>query len=313
MDKIVIHVGLHKTASTFFQNKIWPGVENYRYIGRPYTQHNHAFNKLQYADGSLYDSSEVGSQIDKIKENKLLLSDESFSGKPYFFSYINRAIIAERLKELFPDANIVLFIRDQKDILLSIYNQYIKIGAGVKRMEDLFWYPRKDYSLEDYRNRPFDYDLSTLYFNTNQMYIHLDSFLYSPLVELFRSLFKNVSVFLFEDISADWSGIKKRLENILEEKINIDSAGIQDKVNVSLSPQLLEQIRLGNILSSIARGRLLRRCASGVAKIASRLRKLEPLTGRVDKIVGKHYSNDNANLKKLLPDLNWDRHPDKYS
>jgi len=99
---VILHVGLHKTASTFFQECVWPQLKTYTQLTRPYTQHNHAFNQLQYADDSLYDKELVIKELDKINAQNLLISDASLTGKPVIFSYINRSLIAKRLKEIFP-------------------------------------------------------------------------------------------------------------------------------------------------------------------------------------------------------------------
>ena len=108
--KIFIHVGLPKTASTYLQNNIFPRLNNVAYIGRPYTQENYAFNTLQYADNSLYASSTTRKEIDNIenelaKGNPILISDELFSGYA-FYNFMNRGIIAERLSEIIPHAEI---------------------------------------------------------------------------------------------------------------------------------------------------------------------------------------------------------------
>lgn len=93
MKKVYIHIGLHKTGSTFLQNKVFPRLKETTYIGRPYTQQSIAFNKLQYADTSLYKEEETIQEINQENENheKILISDEMFSGLP-FNNYINRTL-----------------------------------------------------------------------------------------------------------------------------------------------------------------------------------------------------------------------------
>lgn len=160
MSKQVIHVGLHKTATTFLQKKIFPSLDNYNLYTRPYTQHNHAFNQLQYADESLYNKKLVENEVEKFPTGNIILSDESFYGKPNLFSHINRTIIAKRLSELFPEATIIIFIRSQIKILLSYYNQYVK-GGGVADIKDYIWFPKSEYCFEQYekerKNKKFTY------------------------------------------------------------------------------------------------------------------------------------------------------------
>lgn len=203
MKKTIIHVGLHKTATTYLQSSVWPMVSNYTYLSRPYTQHNHAFNQLQYADDSLYDPEVIQSELAKIGYGNLLISDESFSGKPLSFSYINRSMIARRLHDQFPDAEIILFLRDQTDIIKSHYSSYIKMPFGVKTIDEFLYQPKGDYSYGDFISYPERFDISNLYYNTNDVFLHLDCFKYSCLIELYHRLFKKCHVFLYEDFKRD--------------------------------------------------------------------------------------------------------------
>ena len=57
--KKFIHVGLHKTATTYLQNYIFNNIENFELVTRPYTQHNKAFNMMQYADDTMYNENLV--------------------------------------------------------------------------------------------------------------------------------------------------------------------------------------------------------------------------------------------------------------
>ena len=123
--KVFIHVGLPKTASTLLQEIVFPALKPVIYVSRPYTQENHAFNKLQYADDSLYAAEELRDEINNIialePGNKVLISDELLSGAP-FYNFINRGLIPKRFAEILPDAEVILFLRGQKDIIRSLYN-----------------------------------------------------------------------------------------------------------------------------------------------------------------------------------------------
>ena len=107
---VVLHVGLHKTGTNYFQKRIWSQLKTYSILTRPFTVQNHAFSMLQYADDSMYDKELVINELGKIEAENLLISDPLLTGKSITFSYINRSIIAKRLKELFPEAKIILFI-----------------------------------------------------------------------------------------------------------------------------------------------------------------------------------------------------------
>ncbi len=309
MNKTVIHVGLHKTATTYLQENVWPEIPGYTYLSRPYTQLNHAFNKLQYADDTLYNKDLVIHELEKIAADRLLISDESFSGKPVYFSYLNRSIIAKRLKELFPNAEIILFLRDQRDIIMSHYSSYIRTPYGTKRIEDLFYRPRDDYRYTDYLKSPEKYDLSCLYYNTNDIFIHLDCFMYSNLVGLYSDLFDKCHVFLYEDFLKNNEASISRLERIVEEKIHVKSSR---RINVSLSFTEIEKKRKENLIASTITNKYLCKLSQAAVYVTSTVR-VRDLKMLVNEIVGEYYSEDNQVLKKLLSHAGWDNHPDKYT
>ena len=120
------------------------------------------FNQLQYADDSLYKKDLVVKELIQISASRLLISDESFSGKPVYFSYLNRSIIAKRLADIFPNAEIILFLRDQRDIILSHYSSYIKMPYGTKTIEKLFYRPKTNYTHTDYLKAPHRSDMNSL-------------------------------------------------------------------------------------------------------------------------------------------------------
>src|SRR5690606_1735922 len=123
--RVFLHIGLHKTASTFLQDLLFPSLHGVVYISRPFTILNDHFNCLQYADDSLYDEKEIKLFFEEIDFDKLLISDENFCGKPVSLGYSNRSMIAKRLHSLFPDAEVIIFLRNQLDLLYSLYNQHV--------------------------------------------------------------------------------------------------------------------------------------------------------------------------------------------
>ena len=309
MRKTIIHVGLHKTATTFLQQNVWSKISGYTYLTRPYTQHNHAFNQLQYADDSLYKKDLVAKELEQISASQLLISDESFSGKPIYFSYLNRTIIAKRLADLFPNAEIILFLRDQKDIILSHYSSYIKMPYGTKKMEQFFYRPKTNYTYTDYLENPHRYEMDSLYYNTNDYFIHLDCFKYSPIISLYSSLFEKCHVFLYEDFKDCNKEVILALEQIIGKHIHIEST---ERKNISLSFKELERFRKINLIPPISNNRYLRRLAQVAMKfdLSTQNKDLKTLA---QKIAGTYYSEDNRLLKEILPHLGWNRYPEKYT
>jgi len=108
--KVFLHVGMHKTATTFLQVGIFPNIKDVNHI--------HKF--------------ELGS---KLYEDKLnIISNEGFSGKSYhpFTDAEERYTKADRLKAMFPEAKILIGIRKPNSWKKSLYSQYIKRGGILK-------------------------------------------------------------------------------------------------------------------------------------------------------------------------------------
>jgi hypothetical protein len=308
MSKTIIHIGLHKTATTYLQENVWPTLTDFTLLSRPFTQHNHAFNQLQYADDSLYDPELLTAILKQIPSQNLLLSDESFSGKPLSFSYLNRSMIANRLYQHFPNAEIILFLRDQKDIIKSHYNSYIKMPYGVKKIDDFIYKAKKDFSYSDYLKQPNKYEMSSLYYNTNDTFLHLDCFKYTCLIELYKKLFNKCHIFLYEDFKADQAAVIHRLEDIVEQRIK--PKGFEVK-NQSLSAISIERRRQANQLNYSITNRYMRKLIQGFMACRP-VSKLDDLNSQIGEVVSDHYVADNIKLKKLLPSLNWAEHSDKY-
>lgn len=324
MKDVYIHIGLHKTASTFLQEKVFPHFTNTTLLTRPYTQHNHAFNKLQYADDSLYDKEEMITELSKINGDRILISDESLSGKPLIFCYINRTIIANRLKDIFPDAKIILFIRGQRDILMSHYYQGVKgIHSGYLPIDKFFWHPQDNYTYEMYQKNGGMPSLDTLYYNTNIYCIHLDCFLYYELISLYKKLFKNVAVFLYEDLRSDPLNVIQQIESILEDKIvNKDKIDLINKVNIKMSREALRLRRFINRfnrfidpqrLDVLIRSKLINRPFNLLFNIF-RVDK-DPFKEEryIEEICERIYADNNRNILSHYPDIGLNKYPESYS
>lgn len=312
MSKITIHVGLHKTATTFLQTAVFPYAENTTFVSRPFTQLNHAFNKLQYADDSLYCEKEFIKEVQNINTvsnaDNLIFSDESFSGKPTFFSYVNRSIIAKRFANVFPEAQVILFIRDQKDIMVSHYNSYIKMPYGTKKIQNLFRYPDSNYEYEEYLDSSTRDNHSAIYYNTNDYHIHPDCFKYTNLIKTYQNCFENLHVFTYEQLRNDIEGVVLNLEKILGQKINVKSV---ERENASLSKSMLAKRRvLNNVLSSET-SKYVRKAGQIALNVIPTLPS-KNLRDTIDDHIGSYFSEDNQELKLLLPDINWADYPDKY-
>jgi hypothetical protein len=328
--KIIIHVGLQKTASKYLQDVFFPRLNNVAYIGRPYTQENYAFNSLQYADNSIYNVSVIREEFDRIenkiaKDNTILISDELFSGFP-FYNYINRGVIAERLSKVIPDAEIVLFLRGQINLIMSLYNQYVKIGWVDNHLDESFLHrPGSGFPLEKWIEGKRSWDMKNRFIN-NRSIISPEHFRYSKLYSLYSNLFRKVHVFLYEDFQIDQKTCLQRLSSLLSSelptKFALDEALHKKIVNKKLDKKQLrvqlELNRLSHILPYVNSRyvkTIVRSIVRSISKLSSEKLASDNQYNNIEHVISllkeRDIFNDNYLLNKKL-NLGMEKHPRQY-
>ncbi|MFP4555382.1 MAG: hypothetical protein ACLFNU_00805 [Bacteroidales bacterium] len=125
----IIHIGYNKTATTWFQQNLFPFVRNCHYV-KP-----KIINKeLIYKDHYLFEKQKTRDFFESLSNKRLLISSEDFCltarSNPFF-----KVGILKRVKETFPDAHMIVFIRNQLDRLLSLWLFYIKNSGGTYSFE----------------------------------------------------------------------------------------------------------------------------------------------------------------------------------
>lgn len=123
----IVHIGYHKTATTWFQRQVWPAAISHDYVPRAETQ-----KALLFPPGLHFDGAEAREQL-RINERvrPVLLSEENLSGYPHnggLHGLIGPEM-ARRILATLPDAQIVIFIRNQHDIIRATYAQYVAGGG----------------------------------------------------------------------------------------------------------------------------------------------------------------------------------------
>lgn len=111
---LYLHIGLHKTGTTFLQKAVFPLWQGLNYL---------PLDKLEY----LVRMSERGNY---------LLSREGLSGQNWMPKRDREACIV-RLAKLFPDARIIMSFRQHAGFIVSSYNQFLQRG-GFLEFEDYF-------------------------------------------------------------------------------------------------------------------------------------------------------------------------------
>lgn len=176
MEKVLIHIGYPKAASTWFKENFFSQVENSQFIhGDTINDHiikPHAFK---------FDSNTEKKFFKQNYNSKIIISESILSGSLIMTG--NNGIytkeIGNRLKRTFPEAQIIIMIRNQPDIIASSYLEYIKKGGS--------------YSINKYLYRDINIPLKFC----------LEFFEYDQLIGFYHELFgvENVHVFLFEEFN----------------------------------------------------------------------------------------------------------------
>lgn len=133
---IIIHLGLHKTGSTYLQRVVFP--ENAAALGFFSVRRKNQlsdFGKYLLRENDIsYSKEKAFSLLSKNKlfeisdTLRLLLSEEQFAGSPWN-SAKDRKRNFDRLHQLFPNAKYILVLRDQEELTQSLYLEYIKKGG----------------------------------------------------------------------------------------------------------------------------------------------------------------------------------------
>jgi len=117
----VIHIGYAKSASTLLQNAFSAHPALDMVNSRPFTR------PLLFDDENIFDSGALRGLAPNTTDKVRILSDEGLCGWTFFYNYSR---IARRLSETFPDARILILVREQTRFLESLYRHELGFGYG---------------------------------------------------------------------------------------------------------------------------------------------------------------------------------------
>lgn len=133
----LVHIGLHKTGTTFLQRNIFGAPQTPLHqvwgfgeiVERVILPHPMRFDAAAHraAFDAAWNALSDGRGVP-------VISHEALSGVPSAGRY-NGHEIAGRLHEIFPDARIVIGIREQRAMIRSLYDEYVTRG-GSESLED---------------------------------------------------------------------------------------------------------------------------------------------------------------------------------
>lgn len=147
--RVFIHIGLHKTGTTYLQYNIFPSLKEFHYVQLP-PWRILTNNTLTETELSNY-KSEILKDWDHQKD--LIISNEFFSGEIEKFTKQKTVVILTNLKKLFPDAQIILVLRNPLGYFKSLYNFRVVSRGFCTKSISRYYDQNKKYFLEK-----FDYE-----------------------------------------------------------------------------------------------------------------------------------------------------------
>ena len=195
MSQIIIHIGYPKTGTSFLQKKYFKllserGLLNFVTDGSNLMEE---CSEIENRNELTFDAASVRIAFDPflVDDKVNIISRESFTGSD-FYKYVNTATIGRKLKRIFPEAKVLITLRNQADIATSLYSQYVHEG-GILSFDKFFAFNTKrgqflqpNFHLD---NHQFD----------------IESLNYLKFIEFYKELWRgeNMKVVLYETMKRD--------------------------------------------------------------------------------------------------------------
>ncbi len=213
MNSELIHIGYHKTASTWLQENLF---DNEASGFKRFISQREIRDKLILVNGLDFNEEEFKDYYKSLvnDDSCSVISNERLSGNPHSGGYDSKEI-ADRLKACFPEGKILIVIREQKDMILSTYIQYVRAG-GACALHDYLEPSKRNQAIMPL----FNYE----YFN------------YYRLVNYYQKLFckKSVLVLPFELFKNEPEVFAKKISNFASVK-GLEELPFAKKTNKRIS------------------------------------------------------------------------------
>jgi hypothetical protein len=286
MAEPLIHIGFHKTGTTWLQEQIFNDA-SLGFARPPLQVIDDAFINV---NAFAFDAARARSRFDELFEDARtssvhpVISHERLSGAPLANGFDAR-LIADRLVETFPGGNVLIVIREQRDLMLSIYKQYVFVRSGHHTFRR-FW-GRRVWQASDLPQ------------------VGLDVFEYHHLIGYYQKLFgaERVTVLPYEMLRRDPDGFVGRIASTIG--TNAPTSVPRERTHASLPSSSLAVLRLLNAVQS-ALG--LSRFFQGRPEKSLLLRGRVKIVGSIGRAAPKAMSSSiDDRWKKLARELTGDR------
>jgi hypothetical protein len=225
----IVHIGFHKTATSWFQTAVYPRVTSHRPVHRELVR-----SIFMDSDAFHFEPSDARQRLELDGDLPPLICEEDLSGILHIgaaSTYIAKEV-ARRIHATMPDAQIVIFIREQVDAAASWYLQYLKEGGTAS--------PRRYLFPDEYL-----YPGRLMLFKTARFnFAQLD---YSGLIQTYDELFgrEQVHVFAYEELKEDGAAVLARMQQSVGFTLT-DGEIPSDRVNPAYRRGLMPIARVMN-------------------------------------------------------------------
>lgn len=228
----IVHIGYHKTATTWFQNAVYPAATSHAFVPRV-----EARKALVLPDAFAFDADEARRRLNPPCGRPPVLCEETLSGYLHnggLNGHLSKAV-AERIHATFPDAHVVIFIRRQTDMIAATYQQYVRGGGTYRPRRYLFPHRHLRGAFAEPDKVP---RFTFAHFEYDRLIAHYD--------RLFGA--ENVHVLLYEQLGDDRAGVIDALER--RTGLVIDRERLcNERRNVSLPLPLVRAARVANLFT----------------------------------------------------------------
>jgi hypothetical protein len=171
MTPLLIHIGYHKTATNWFQEPFFGDpASGYQWLGkRPRTHPLHRLirdRSLSFDAAAVREAFEPFLQKAEAEGLVPVLSSPRLSGHSYSGGYDSKEL-ADRLKRVFPEARILIVIREQRSMVASTYKQYVKAGGSCSLKNFLDPDLQRGFRVPAFDYGHFEYDRLIAYYQSH--------------------------------------------------------------------------------------------------------------------------------------------------
>jgi hypothetical protein len=136
MAPVLVHIGYHKTATKWLRGVMFNDpTAGFRWLGKDPA--DHPVRRLLMERPLEFDAGAVRKAFDPLLADSEkaglvpVVATPSLSGHPFSGGHESKEM-ADRLRQVFPEARVLIVIREQRSMIVSTYKQYVKAGGACK-------------------------------------------------------------------------------------------------------------------------------------------------------------------------------------